>query len=350
MSKIEESYARRLVLLPADTRLLILAAAAEPLGDLVLLGRAADALGLELAAADPAVDAGLLTTDGRVEFAHPLVRSAAYRAAAAAERRRVHHALAEATDGEADPDRRAWHRARATPAPDEDVAAELERCASRAQARGGVAAAAAFLERAVELTPDPSRRAARALAAAQATFAAGSIDSAEGLLTIADADPLDELPQARIQRLRAELAFSRRRGRDAPPLVLRAAQRFEALDAELACETYLEALVAALYAGRFSVGYEVGEIARAVRAAPIGADPVSAKEHSAGRAGDPLHGWVRGSSALAQEGARDVSRRRPPSSSGRASPSTSPRWTCGTTRHGSSSPPRSRGSHGQPER
>ena len=279
MSKIEESYARRIVLLPADTRLLILAAAAEPLGDLVLLGRAADALGLELSAADPAVDAGLLTTDGRVEFAHPLVRSAAYRAAAAAERRRVHHALAEATDGEADPDRRAWHRARATPAPDEDVAAELERCASRAQARGGVAAAAAFLERAVELTPDPSQRAARALAAAQATFAAGNIDSAEGLLTIADADPLDELPQARIQRLRAELAFSRRRGRDAPPLVLRAAQRFEALDAELACETYLEALVAALYAGRFAVGYEVGEIARAIRAAPIGADPVSPKEH-----------------------------------------------------------------------
>ena len=157
--KIEQSYARRLLLLPSETQLLVLAAAAEPLGDPVLLHRAAETLGLDMAAADPAVDAGLLKVGGRVEFAHPLVRSAAYRSATADDRHRVHRALAEATDAETDPDRRAWHRARATPGPDEEVAAELERSAGRAQARGGVAAAAAFLQRAVALTVDPARRA-----------------------------------------------------------------------------------------------------------------------------------------------------------------------------------------------
>ena len=278
MSKIEASFARRLLLLPADTLLLVLAAAAEPLGDPVLLHRAAMALDLEPTAAAPAVDAGLLTIGGRVEFAHPLVRSAAYRMAGAADRLRVHHALAEATDAETDPDRRAWHRARATPASDEAVAAELERSASRAQARGGAAAAAAFLERAVELTPDPSRRATRALAAAQAASTAGNLDAAEALLAFADAGPLDDLSQARSQRLRAELAFDLRRGRDAPPLLLGAAQRLETLDAELACETYLEALVAALYAGRHAVGYDITDIAHAALATPFGIKPRSPKE------------------------------------------------------------------------
>jgi hypothetical protein len=161
--KIEQSYARRLRLLPADTRLLVLTAAAKPVGDPVLFHRAAATLDLDLAAASPAVDAGLLQVGGRVEFAHPLVRSAAYRSAAADDRYRVHRALAEATDAEADPDRRAWHLAQATPGPGEAVAAELERSAGRAQARGGVAAAAAFLQRAVALTVDPARRAERAL-------------------------------------------------------------------------------------------------------------------------------------------------------------------------------------------
>ena len=163
------------------------------------------------------MDAGLLTIGARVEFAHPLVRSATYRTAAAAERHRVHQALAEATDGETDPDRRAWHHARATAGPDAEVAAELERSASRAQARGGLAAAAAFLQRAVELTPDPAERAVRALAAAQAKSAAGDIEAAEALLAVADAGPLDDLAEARAQRLRAELAFDLTRGRDAPP-------------------------------------------------------------------------------------------------------------------------------------
>ena len=165
--KIEQSYIQRLRLLPSDTQLLVLTAAAEPLGDLVLLHRAAGTLGIDIAAAGPAQDGGLLELGARVEFAHPLVRSAAYRSAAADDRHRVHRALADATVGETDPDRRAWHRARATPGPDEEVAAELERSAGRAQARGGVAAAAAFLRRSVELTVDPARRAERVLAAAQ---------------------------------------------------------------------------------------------------------------------------------------------------------------------------------------
>src|SRR6516164_1258519 len=150
--KIEHSYVQRLRLLPADTQLLVLAAAAEPLGDLGLLRRAAGDLGIEMEAAAPAVDAGLVQVRQRVEVAHPLVRSAAYRAAEAADRHRVHRALADATDALTDPDRRAWHRARATSGPDEQVAAELEQSAGRAQARAGLAAAAAFLTRAVELT------------------------------------------------------------------------------------------------------------------------------------------------------------------------------------------------------
>ena len=174
--RIEQSYVRRLKQLPSDTRLLVLAAAAEPLGDPVRLQQAAEMLGIDLAAAGPAQDGGLLELGGRVEFAHPLVRSAAYRSAAADDRRRVHRALAEATAAETDPDRRAWHRARATLGPDEEVAAELERSAGRAQARGGIAAAAAFLQRSAELTLDPARRAERALAAAQVSFQAGAFD------------------------------------------------------------------------------------------------------------------------------------------------------------------------------
>ena len=178
--RIEQSYVRRLQLLPSDTQLLVLTAAAEPLGDPVLLHRAAGTLGIDIAAAGPAQDGGLLALGGRVEFAHPLVRSAAYRSAAADDRHRVHRALADATVAETDPDRRAWHRARATPGPDEEAAAELERSAGRAQARGGVAAAAAFLQRSVELTVDPARRAERALAAARASFQAGAFEAALG--------------------------------------------------------------------------------------------------------------------------------------------------------------------------
>jgi tetratricopeptide (TPR) repeat protein len=267
VGKIEQSYTRRLLRLPSDTRLLVLAAAAEPLGDPVLLHRAAGLLGLELAVASPAVDAGLLEIGGRVEFAHPLARSAAYRAADTDDRQRVHRALAEATDPLTDPDRRAWHLARAAPGPSEAVAAELEHSAGRAQARGGAAAAAAFLQRAVALTVDPVRRVERALAAAQASFQAGAFDATLGLLATAEAGPLDEFQRARVDLVRAQIAFASGLGRDAPPLLLKAAHRLEPFDLELARET-LNAWGAAVFAGTD----DLLEICRAARTLPPLAD------------------------------------------------------------------------------
>jgi DNA-binding CsgD family transcriptional regulator len=266
--QIEESFRRRLEALPAATQLLMLVAAAEPAGEPALVWRAAQRLGIGAEAVAPAADAGLLTIGERVIFRHPLVRSAAYRAASPADRRAAHRALAGATDPQADPDRRAWHRAQATLGPDEDVACELERSASRAQARGGLAAAAAFLERSAALTLDPARRAERALAAAQATYQAGAFDATLALLGTAEAGPPDPLRRARADRLRGQIAFSSSRGSDAPPLLLKAARQFEPLDPRLARETYLEALIAAILAGRLALGGGVREAAEAARAAP----------------------------------------------------------------------------------
>jgi DNA-binding CsgD family transcriptional regulator len=266
--RIEQSYVRRLRLLPSDTQLLVLTAAAEPLGDPVLLHRAAGTLGIDLAAASPAQDGGLLELGGRVEFAHPLVRSAAYRSAATDDRRRVHRALAEATAAETDPDRRAWHRARATPGPDEEVAAELERSAGRAQARGGVAAAAAFLQRSAELTVDPARRAQRALAAAQASSQAGAFEAALRLLATAEAGPLGEQQSAQVDLLRGQIAFSSGMGSDAAPLLLKAARRFEPFDLDVARETYLDAYQAAQIAGHLAHDGNLDEVSRAARSLP----------------------------------------------------------------------------------
>jgi DNA-binding CsgD family transcriptional regulator len=268
--RIEESFRRRLTPLPPATRLLLLVAAAEPVGDPVPVWRAAERLGIGAEAADPAAAAGLIEFGRRVRFRHPLVRSAVYRSASPETRQRVHRALAEATDPGLDPDRRAWHRAHATPALDEDVAAELERSAGRAQARGGLAAAAAFLQRAAELTPEPARRAGRALAAAQSKHQAGAPDAALDLLAMAQAGPLDELQRARADLLRAQVTFAVDRGRDAPPLLLAAAKRLEPLDARLARETYLDAFSAALFAGRLARGGDVREVAEAVLAADWG--------------------------------------------------------------------------------
>jgi DNA-binding CsgD family transcriptional regulator len=250
MSKIEESYAKRLSLLPPETRLLVLAAAAEPLGDPLLLHRAVEILGLSMAAAGPAVDAGLLEIGARIEFAHPLVRSAAYHSAASDDRHHVHRALADATDPERDPDRRAWHRARATRWPDEDVAAELERSAGRAQARGGLAAAAAFLERAAALSTDPAKRAGRALGAAGAKQLAGAPHAASTLLAAAVDGALDERESALAERLQGQIAVDLRRPVQAVKSLLDAAGRLEAIDPALARETYVEALRAGTIAGR----------------------------------------------------------------------------------------------------
>ncbi len=268
--RIEESFQERMAELPPPTRLLLLVAAAEPVGDPVLLWKAAAALGIDPGAAAPDADSGLVELGAQVNFRHPLVRSALYRAASPEERRRVHGALADATDADVDPDRRAWHRAQATAGLDEDVAAELERSAGRARARGGLAAGAAFHERAAELTPDRRRRAQRALAAAQSKNQAGAPDAALRLLGMAEAGPLGELEQACAQLLHAQITFAATRGRDAPPLLLAAAKRLEPLDAVLARETYLEAFAAALSADRLVSGGDAREVAAAVLAADWG--------------------------------------------------------------------------------
>ena len=226
--RIEASFGRQLDALPAQTRRLLQLAAADPSGDRALVWRAAERLGIGVQAGAPAVEAGLVEFDGHVRFRHPLTRSAAYRSAPLAERQQLHAALAEVTDPQLDPDRRAWHLAQAAPDQDEDVAAELERSAGRAQARGGVAAAAAFLERAALLTGDPARRAGRALAAAQAKVQAGASGAAQGLLAIAETGPLSDLEQARLELVRARLASATSRDAEAPLLLLRAAERLEA--------------------------------------------------------------------------------------------------------------------------
>jgi DNA-binding CsgD family transcriptional regulator len=268
--RIEESFMERLAPCSPETQLLLLVAAAEPVGDPLLMWKASAELGIGPEAAAPATAAGLIALGAQVRFRHPLVRSAVYRSATPEDRRRVHRALAEATDADADPDRRAWHRAQATAGLDEDVAAELERSAGRARARGGLAAGATFLERAAELTPDPRRRAQRALVAAQSKHQAGAADAALRLLAVAEAGPLDELERARAQLLHAQITFAVTRGRDAPPLLLEAAKRLEPLDATLARATYLEAFAAALAADRLVRGGDAREVAAAVRAAEWG--------------------------------------------------------------------------------
>ena len=266
--RIEESFLRRLEELPGDTRLLLLVAAAEPVGEPALMWRAATRLGIPGTAIEPAARTGLLEVGAQVRFRHPLVRSVVYRSASDGERQSAHRALADVTDAALEPDRRAWHCAQATRGPDEDVAGELERSAGRAQARGGLAAAAAFLGRAADLTADPGRRTERMLAAAQANLQAGAFDQALGLLAAAQAGPLDEFGRARLDLLQAEVAFAQNRGSDAPLLLLAAARKFETLDVRLARDTYLDAWGAALFAGRLASTANLHDVSRAVRAAP----------------------------------------------------------------------------------
>lgn len=266
---IEESFIRRLETFPDETRLLLLAAAAEPVGDPLLLWAAVQRLGVGISAVDAAATDGLLTIGERVTFRHPLVRSAVYRYGSPRERRAAHLALAEATDPVADPDRRAWHLAAAAAGPDEEIAAELERSADRAQARGGMTAAAAFLHRAVELSAEPGRRVERALAGADLSLQAGSVDSALGLLQIADDGPLDELQQARLDLLRAGAVYAQRRGNDAPALLLQAARSLERFDPDVARDTYLDAWSAGLFAGHLSDAESLQSISRAILASPV---------------------------------------------------------------------------------
>jgi len=266
--RIEGNFRERLEALPDDTQQLLVVAAAEPTGDPLLLWRAAGRLGIPVEAAVAAEAAGLVAITDRVTFRHPLVRSAAYRAASPEARQAVHGALADVTDPELDPDRRAWHRAGSASGPDDEVAADLERSAGRAHARGGCAAAAAFLQRSASLTLDPRQRVERSLAAAYAAYQSGSSDLAPGLIEAAEAGPLNDLQRARLDLLRARIAFQSDRGRAAAPLLLNAARQFERLDLRLARDTYLEAMSAAIFASRLAADVGPREVADAARAVP----------------------------------------------------------------------------------
>ena len=271
--RIQENFLRRVENLPGQTRLLLALAAADPTGDPALVRKAAGHLGLGVETAAKAEETELLDIGGQVVFRHPLMRSAAYLAVSPGDRRTVHAALAEVTDALADPDRRAWHLAQSTSGPDEEVAAELERSAGRARARGGLIAAAAFLQRSAVLTAEPGHRAERTLAAAQASLQAGAFDKALDLLAWAEARPLDELSSARMDVLRGQIAFSSGQGSDAPPLLLKAARRLESLNLEMAHETYRSAWMAALFAGRFAGAGDLTEVSRAALALPRPARP-----------------------------------------------------------------------------
>ena len=273
---IEDGFRRRVETLPADTRRLVQLAAAEPEGDPLLLWRAAEQLGIAPEAAAAAADAHLMEIGAHVRFRHPLVRTAAYRSAFPPERSALHAALAEATDPEMHPDRRAWHRAQAATAPDEEVAGELERSAARAQARGGIAAASSFLERAATLTPEPAERVRRLLAAARSKRDAGALDAALELVSAAEAGPASALQAAELEHLRGEIAFDQRRVGDAARLLGSAAKRLEPLDAERARGTHLEAIGAAIWAADLDTPGTLVEAATAARAAPPAPDPPGA--------------------------------------------------------------------------
>ncbi|HEY1914112.1 MAG TPA: hypothetical protein VGH27_00905 [Streptosporangiaceae bacterium] len=216
--QIEESFRRQLEALPADTRRLLVLAAADPSGDRSLLWRAAGRLGIPVQAEQPAQQAGLADFGIQVRFRHPLARSAAYRLASPLDRREVHGALAAETDPAADPDQRAWHRA-------------------------------------------------------QTNIQAGAFGGALELLAEAEAGPLEELAGARADLLRGQIAFASGLGSDAPPLLLKAAARLEPLDLDLARETYLSAWGAAMFAAHLAGAGDLREVSRAARSAPAPAHP-----------------------------------------------------------------------------
>ena len=277
-SRIEQSLVAQLAPLPSPTRLLLLLAAADPTGDAGLLWRASTALGIGAEHVDDATASGALVIGGRVAFRHPLLRSAVYRAATPEDRRRAHAALADATDLDRDPDRRAWHRANATLLPDEDVAANLERCAARARSRGGAAAAAAFLARAASLTPKAADRVGRLLAAAEATYDAGAAGGALRLLDEARDEDLSPLERALVGRLRARASYALHRDSSSTRLLLAAAERLDAHDTMLARDTYIEALAAAQYGGRLGDAETLAEVAETILDATDGDDSDRARD------------------------------------------------------------------------
>ena len=296
---VKESFRRRLAQLPEATRRLLLIAAADPLGEPTVVWPAAKRLGISPDAGAPAEETGLCEFGARVQFRHPLVRAAAYAAAPPDARRRAHAAIADVTDAEADPDRRAWHRALASAGPDDSVADELEQSAARARSRAGQGAAAAFLERSAALTLDPRSRAERALAAAEANYLAGSAEDALRLVEVACRGTLDDFQRVRVDVVRARVATMQRRLRDAPPLLLGAARRLENFDRREARDTYRDAFIAAMLAGRLGETTGLPEVAAAIRSAPPSSEPPSVTDELLDAAALLIDaGWATGAEAL----------------------------------------------------
>lgn len=293
VSLLDEGFGRRAEALPGDTRLLLLIAAAEPTGDPALLWRAAALLEIDPEAAAPAEAAELIGIGERVVFRHPAVRSAIYRAAEPTERRRVHRALAEATDAEVDPDRRAWHRANGTLGHDEEVAVELTQSAERAQGRGGMAASAAFLSQAAMLTDDPERRARLALASAHLNLMVGSTHEALALLSTAANAPLGDDDRARLDLAKIQLDYATGHDADDAHRLLAVAKRLEPIDADLALQTYMEAFGIGLIAGGLDEDVDVVAIATAAEAA----SRLASSPH-----GDPRRLLLDGATRLVRDG------------------------------------------------
>ena len=271
---MEQHYSRRIHELSEPTQRLLLLAAADPTGDATLLWRAGRILGIEQDAVSEAESNQLLEVGSRVRFRHPLVRSAAYAGCTPEDRRAAHAALSEATDARTDAERRVWHLAAAATGPDEAVAAELERTATAAQARAGLAASAAFLQRSLELTAEQGRRAERALAAAQAHMHAGAFDTALRLLAQAKAVAIDDVQLGRMERLKGQVQYASNPGPEAPVLLVDAAKKLESLNIQLARETYLDAWMASFAVGPHArPGGLLSEVAGAARSAPPARQP-----------------------------------------------------------------------------
>ncbi|WP_202106983.1 AAA family ATPase [Agromyces seonyuensis] len=285
-TQLEEAFLGRIRRLPAATRRILLLAALEPVGDPGLVLEAASSFDLDAAALAPAIEDDLIEFAGLLRFRHPLVRSTVVAAESASDRRAAHRALADATDPESDPDRRAWHLAESTLGYDEEVAAELVRSADRARVRGGMLAAASFHARGAELTPDRRMRSRRTLMAAEDTLRSGAVQDALRLIEGVEPELLDDHQRARADLVRGHSRFYVSPGRDGARVLLEAARRLEPFDGDAAVATYANAVIAAVLAG--SLAGEVG--IRETAAAIIAASPARPMSVGSAAAFDALHG------------------------------------------------------------
>jgi DNA-binding CsgD family transcriptional regulator len=267
--RIKLAFARQLADLPEATREALLVAASMQTGRYDLYVMALDRRGLPADALDPAISAGLIAIDGRVDFFHPLLRSAIYHAADPVVRRSVHATLAGLPGA---PARRAWHLAAAADAPDEEVAAALEVAAGEARARGGVTAGARAFERAASLSTDDEARARRLLEAASDFAQGGLVDHALDLVSTAQELVPGGALATEVVRVRGRVEMRRGAPGIAHALLATEADRIEADNPGAAASLLVEAAVAHMMTGDMEALVATGDRARALL--PAGSDPV----------------------------------------------------------------------------